>query len=554
MKSIRIHSRKRFLKVAAVFIGILLDFTKEYSLIKKSGYSAAQKRMKTRHEKRARQLYDTAISMQGVMIKLCQFFSARRDFFPESYVSLLSTLQDNVPPVPFDEIRMVIEGEYGDHRKYFKEIDPIPVASASLGQVHRAILQDGTTVVLKILKPGIERIIDIDFAILHFVFKILSGFRVFRERADLFHVLDEFIRVTGDELNFRREAWVAMEFRRLLEGYDYVSVPLIYSELSNARIIVMESLTGDKVSDVNSWKDRSNDPVLLSRRIIGLYMDQLLKFGLVHFDPHPGNILVESDSRFSLIDFGMSGIITPRMRQGLLKALRAFIKRNGRAFIDALDELGFIRKNVNRYSMLTVIDFFLNEFIDIFTFDREAIQTMDFSPIREELIELLYTQPFNIPYEWAFVGKTIGILAGIISTLNPQFNVYEELKPYADTYLSRNAMAMARESFSFAKETFGLLLGFPSRIDVLIDSIERGHLRFKVDYTEMLDKIDEVKAFVIRTVGLLVSMACMISLYVFFVSAQYKVSIMFAGIAAAALVFSLLYRKRSSKDRLRRYI
>ena len=553
MKSNKYKIKRRFLSIASLFLKLLMDFTKEYGLIKRHGYPYAQKKMRSRHERRARQFYSLAINLGGVMIKLCQFFSARRDFFPESYIRVLSSLQDNVPSIPFCEIEEVLQAEYSDYRKIFISINPDSLASASLGQVHRAVLFDGTEVVLKILKPNVERIIDTDFAILDSVFKLLANFKVFKERVDIFNVLDEFIKVTGDELNFRREVYIAKKFLHHFADFNYIHIPAIYEQYCTNRIIVMEYLEGNKVSDLHLWKGRNNDPVIISRRIIELYVEQLLNFGTVHFDPHPGNILVTSDNRFILVDFGMSGIITEKMKKGLTKALRAFIDRDYRTILDVLDELGFIRRGINRYSLLNITEYFLSDILEVLRFDRESIQTVDLAPIRDELIEILYLQPFNIPFEWAFIGKAIGIISGITATLNPDFNVYDELKPFAEKYLKQNIFTMTEESLQRMKSGFDLLIRFPSRIDTFLGNIERGNFRFKVDYSEMIDKIDEVKIFVIRLTSFLISVVSFISSYIFWISRDFAISRLFITIGIISILMTIFYSKRTKKEKMKKY-
>ena len=174
-------------------------------------------------------------------------------FSLKSIFQTLSPLQDNVPPVEFERIEKVIKEEFPNYNEIYKSIDPVPLASASLGQTHKAFLHDGREVVLKILKPDIEKIIDTDFAILTQVFKLMNNFKVFQEHADFFQILDEFIRVSGDELNFIREAHICKELKRNLIDLDYLIIPHIYEEYSTRRIIVMEYQGGDRISMVQDW-------------------------------------------------------------------------------------------------------------------------------------------------------------------------------------------------------------------------------------------------------------------------------------------------------------
>lgn len=543
--------QKRFLKVAIVFIGMVRDFSREYKLIRRKGYSYSQQKMSRIHEKRAKQLYDMAISLGGVLIKLCQFLSARRDVFPEPYIRILSSLQDDVPPVEFTEIEKVLEREYGVWKRYFKAIEPMPIASASLGQVHKGILHDGKEVVLKILKPEVEKVIDIDFAILFYVFKLLSNFKPFRQRADLHNLLEEFITVTGDELNFKREAHVAIQFRKYLKRLEYVSVPYIYLQYCTKKIIVMEFLSGDKINDIDIWIKRNNNPKILSRRVIELYFEQFLFMKLIHFDPHPGNILVRDNNNLVLLDFGMSGEITERMRKDIRNLLAAVINRDYRKILDGFDSLGFIRKGVNKYLLLPVIEYFFGELLGALKLNRESIHTADLSPIIDNLIEIIYNQPFNLPAHWAFIGKTIGTLSGFVATLNPDFNIYDELVPYADKLFKDSFRSTVDKTLSDIKANISSLYALPARANSFIENIERGHYKFHIDSTDINDKIDKSMIFIIRFFSFIISLFSGVGSFIFYNANKNNISFLLLLVAGSFLVIALAYRGRSLKERIK---
>jgi len=276
IKEKKINIKKRFFDVALIFFKIFLDFRKEIKLRKKIGFQASQKKMEKTHRKRADKLYSLAVELGGVHIKMCQFLSTRRDIFPEPYIEKLSVLQDSVPPVDFSVIRSIIEEQYENGDSPFTSIDEKPLASASLGQTHKGILKDGSEVAIKFLKPSIEKIIDIDFAILFFVFKLFSNFKIFKDMSDFTSILEEFIKITGDELNFKREVYISKKFRSALKKYPYVKVPYVYEEYSGDKIIVMEFIDGVKVTDREKWEMKNNSSEILARRIVEIYIEQFL--------------------------------------------------------------------------------------------------------------------------------------------------------------------------------------------------------------------------------------------------------------------------------------
>ncbi|MCP4762719.1 MAG: AarF/ABC1/UbiB kinase family protein, partial [archaeon] len=404
--------RKRFFKTATIIFKIYLDFRKEFFLIKKKGYKYAQVKMEKIHEKRAKELYDMAITLKGSHIKMCQYLSARPDFFPEPYIKILSKLQDDVPPVEFEQIEKLINEEYNDYTQYFKEIHKEPIASASLAQVHKAVLHNGKVVALKILKPGIERVIDIDFAIFFHVFKILSNVKILRERNDFTNImnslLDDFFVVTGNELDFKREAYIITQFRIHFKKFDYLKIPYVYHQYSTEKIIVMEFIEGDKINDGHLWKKRNNDPEIIASRLIEIYVYQVLFSKLVHYDPHPGNIFITDNNGIALLDFGMSGEITEKMQNGIWTILEASVIKDYRKVLDTIEDLGFIRKGVHKYSLLPLVEYFFTNIIDVIRLDREALHTIDLSPIRDELLNVVTMDAFNFPSNWVFLGKTAG--------------------------------------------------------------------------------------------------------------------------------------------------
>lgn len=552
--------RKRFLKTAVLVFRIVLDFKKELILIRKKGYLYAQEKMRPAHEKRAKQLYSTAVYMQGAFIKACQYLSARPDVFPEPYIETLSSLQDDVPPEKFESILEVIQCEYGDYTRYFKKIDEKPLASASLAQVHKAVLLNGGTVILKILKPGVERIIDIDLAILYHVFRLLLKLKIFRQRPDFIafmdNMLNDFFEVTQDELNFTREASIAEEFRKQFKKFSFVKIPYIYKELSTRKIIVMECVEGDKIYDIEKWKKRNNDPQLIAKRLIHLYVDQFLFSKLIHYDPHPGNIIITDNSNIILIDFGMAGRITEKMRNSFWIILEAAVIKDYRKIIDVLDDMGFIQKQYNKYSLLPIIEFFFDNILDVVRLDREALHTIDFSPIREELLDIMDQHVFNLPPNWAFSGKTVSTLYGIIGTLNPDFKIYEEIKSTAFSILRNNLnlflQEIAKRVYEALRENLFTLLTLPGKIDGFIENIERGTHRLKIDDDALIKKIDDSEVFIFKLVFLVMGITSGLGSFIFYENAQPHVSIVLGIAAAVFLLVSALYKRRTLRDQMRK--
>lgn len=555
MKPIAI--KRRFFKVAWVFFKMLMDFKKEFDIFKKKGYLETQKIMEATHRKRATELYNVAIDLGGVLLKLCQFLSIRRDIFPEAYIEILSPLQDRVPPTPFEAIEGVLKNEYENYNTVFKMVDPTPIASASLGQTHKAILKNNLEVAVKVLKPDVEEVIDLDCAILHQVFKLFSGLEVFNQKGDFFQLLDEFIRVTGDELNFRREVWFAKEFKKHFKGKKNIIIPEVFEEFCTDRIIVMEFMEGDKIGDVEKWIERNNDPVLISRQIIDIYMEQFLFFKLIHYDPHPGNILVKDNNQIVLLDYGMAGEITDKMSSGLKDLIKAFARRDYRGIIDILSRLGFVRKGVSRKNLISLASYFFDEILETIKFEKESIQNIDLSPVIDDLVEVLYTLPINLPVEWAFIGKTVGVLVGIIAILYPDINVYDEISPYAERLLKNNLESISEEVFDRVKNDGEMIMNLPRRLESILNNVEDGYLKFKVDFEEVDDKLEDLQAAVIKGIGFGVTFFSGVAGYMVFalnLIDKMGFALPLFALSGLSLIFAITYTKKSGKDNLKRII
>ena len=548
------NTRSRLFTVAALFLKIGLDFRKEYSLARKKGFERAQALMRKTHERRAAQLYTLAVRMGGVLIKLCQFLSPRQDIFPAPYIERLKTLQDEVPAVPFGDMEKIIREEYPDYQSVFASIEAVPLASASLGQVHAAVLKNGDDVILKILKPGIVEVIDLDFAILYLTIRLLSSIRFFREKMDFESVLEEFIRVTGDELNFRREAHIARRFREAFEQFPSLVVPRIYDEYCTDRIIVMERIRGDKITEREKWLPRNNDPAVLSRRLIEIYLEQFLSIKLIHFDPHPGNILVLSDSRLALLDFGMAGEITDAMSAGLRRALAALLRRDSETILEVLRDLGFFRKGADIYALQPVLDFFINEVLSSIQLKRDSLMTVDFSPIVNDLVEIIYTQPVKLPVEWAYTGRTVGTLLGIISSLNPDINIYEELKPSFDRLMRENFVegigTLIERAGGYLKDIYVL----PGRANRFITRVERGTIKFRFEQGEINKTLTGLQNTIIKAIGLVVSLLSAFFAVLLHIMEQRIPTILFGLCSAGFLIFSIVYKQGIEKEIIKKQI
>lgn len=544
--------KKRFFKVLVLFLRIFLSFWKEIKISQKKGYKYAEQKMLKRHTKDANALYDLAVNFGGVMIKLCQYFSTRRDIFPDPYIKILSGLQDAVPPVSFDAIFSVIKAEYGDKINEFETIDQTSIASASLGQVHKARLKNGKNLILKILKPNVEKDIDTDFAILYLAFKAISKLKVFKQNNEFVEILEEFIRVTGDELNFEREAYIADRFRKGMSEFSYIKIPEIYHEFTTRKILAMEYVEGDKITNSEIWEQRNNDPVVISRRLIEIYFHQFLTMKLIHFDPHPGNLLVTKNNNIVILDFGMSGEISKEMRDGMLNIIRSFTSKNYDKTLKTMEKLGFLKKDSDYGKLIPIMEYFFEEIVDKINLEKESMLSINLSPVIDEIIDVVYEQPFRLPYEWAYIGRTLGTLTGIISHLYPNIKLFEELKPHFNRVVKENFSEIIEEVKNTAKDFLKQLFVLPERANTFITKVEQGRMNFEIDPNEIDQRVDVFQTMLTKSVGVALSLFSAFFSYYFLIRDEFPATIIFGSLSLIFLGVFLFYKKRNSKDMIKK--
>ncbi len=548
------NTRKRFLKVAWIFTKILFDFRKEGKLIKKKGFQYANNKMQKRHRKRAEELFNLATSLGGILIKLCQLISTRRDCFPAPYIEILSHLQDEVPPTDFSEIEKIIKKEYKNYNTIFKKIDKDPIASASIAQVHMAVLNDDTVAILKILKPGVEELIDIDFAILYLVLKLSSHIQFIRDRIDFESVIDEFVVITGDELNYRREVYLAKKFKKAFKKFKYVTIPEIFDEYCTDRIIVMQYIDGDRITDIDKWRKKGNDPIILSKRLIEIYMEQFLFTRLIHYDPHPGNLLVLENNHIALIDFGMAGDISEEMSNNIKSVLIATINHDYEKILITLDKMGFFIQGTDIYSILPIVEFLLEKVLPSITLERESFYNINLSPILDELIEFIYINPVKFPTNWAYIGKTTGTLVGIISSLYPDIDFMAEIKPYFKKLLKENAIGNVNTIFRIVKNNMKDTFILPGKINSLIQKIERENANLRFGQDTLNQKIDSLQTTIVRGISISLCLLSSFFVYILFILKQNSGVKIFIITGVISFLVSLLYRKEAKKTILKKAI
>lgn len=369
------------------------------------------------HIRASNAILATALSMRGVIIKMCQAVGTRADVFPPEMVERLKACHDRVPPKPFSEVKPAVERELGKPLDaVFASFDETPIAAASLAQVHGATLLDGTEVAVKVQYPDIEDIVRTDLRNMERACRIYEW--ADPQPLELLPLLKELTVHLSMELDFRREARCADRVREIFAANPNVKIPAIHHELSTGRVLVMERVRGIKITEKAALEAAGLDPADVVQDLMAAYVRMILAAGFFQADPHPGNLMVTPDRKLILLDFGLSKELPEGYGLGLFELMFSMMTQNESAMIRAFQELGFETKSGDTSTFLLITRRML-ERSESGTFEGEFTEEMT-----DELFEAIRQDPVvKVPSDFVLVGRVFSFLSGIAHTLGSRANV-----------------------------------------------------------------------------------------------------------------------------------
>lgn len=446
------------------------------------GYS--EEKLARRRQKQAVWIRESLLNLGPTFIKCGQLFSTRSDLFPSEYVEELSKLQDEVPAFSYEQAARLIEKELGKPLpKLFHTFDPIPLAAASLGQVHKAQLHTGEEVVVKIQRPGLKQLFTIDLAILKKIAQYFQNHPKWGKGRDWLGIYEECCKILWQETDYLREGRNADTFRRNFKNENWVKVPRVYWRYTGSRVLTLEYLPGIKISHYEALEAAGLSRQELSQLGARAYLHQILNHGFFHADPHPGNLAVSPDQGALIFyDFGMMGEITPATKAKLMDTLFGVAEKNADRIVNSLVELGALTRVEDMGPIRRSIQFLLDNFMDK-PFEEQSI-----TQISDDLYEIAYGQPFRFPATFTFVMRAFSTLEGVGKGLDPNFNFMTVAQPFAlqimnnaNGSLSNTFMdELGRQAAQMGNTAFNL----PRRLEDTLDKLDRGDVRLRVRSNE----------------------------------------------------------------------
>jgi predicted unusual protein kinase regulating ubiquinone biosynthesis (AarF/ABC1/UbiB family) len=428
---------------------------------------------------------ETFLDLGPTFIKLGQLFSTRADLFPAEYVEELTKLQDKVPAFSYEQVESIIFKDFGRTiPDLYKSFDPIPLAAASLGQVHRAQLHSGEEVVVKVQRPGLKKLFTIDLSILKGIAQYFQRHPKWGKGRDWLGIYGECCKILWEEIEYLNEGRNADTFRRNFREEDWVRVPRVYWRYSSPRVLTLEYLPGIKISHYEAIEAAGLDRKILAQLGARAYLHQLLNDGFFHADPHPGNLAVSPEGTLIFYDFGMMGQIQLVTREKLLKTFFGIAQKDGAQVMESLIDLGALSPTGDMGAVRRSIQYMLDNFMD------QPFENQSVSAISDDLYEIAYDQPFRFPATFTFVMRAFSTLEGVGKGLDPDFNFMEVAKPFAMQVMANGSGSNGLSEGIFselgrqAAQVSNTALGLPRRIEDTLEKLEQGDIRVRVRSTE----------------------------------------------------------------------
>jgi predicted unusual protein kinase regulating ubiquinone biosynthesis (AarF/ABC1/UbiB family) len=524
--------KNRYRRITIFFARILVSFAFWDILLPYLGMRRlSEKTRRERFRKAAVSFRRLAVDIGGVMIKVGQFLSARLDILPSIITDELSGLQDEVVEESFSSMKVVLEQELGNITDGFITFEEKAVASASIGQVYKAtikkknsdneILETPYHVVVKIQRPNIEEVVATDLAALRTVGRWIYRYNPIRRRANIPLLIEEFSKTTLSEIDYLAEGKNAETFASNFEADEGICVPQVIWAYTTRRVLTLEDVQAIKITDYKAIEAAGIERADVANRLFNTYLKQIFEDGFFHADPHPGNLFVTPDHagetlenishenwKLTFVDFGMVGRVPSNLRENLREVLIAVGTRDAKRLVKSYQRLGILLPEADLDLLEKASAKVFEQFWGKSTAELTKLSHRDAVEFASEFRELMYALPFQVPEDLIMMARMLGILSGICTGLDPNFNVWTNIAPYVQKLISDEAAPGLKIWITELGNILSATMALPKKADAILGKMERGDLAIKIPQLEHqianLDiRLQQVSASIIFTGSIL---------------------------------------------------
>lgn len=442
----RAHNRYRFFRAYRTTFTVLGSYLTTFFMGRILGGQWRAARLEIVHARNAARVMHTIVELQGLFIKVGQLLSVLANFLPAPFRDGLSALQDRVPPRPTEEIRARIQRDLGRPiRELFATFEDDPLASASLGQVHAATLFDGTKVAVKVQHVDIDEIVRLDLVTIRRIMWIVSYF-VPAKNLDVYY--KQIKAMIEEELDFEREASNILRISANFKNDPSVVFPRPIASLSSGKVMTTTFVHGFRIGDLRRLDSEGIDRKRLAQKIVEVFCQMIFVDGVYHADPHPGNVLVGPGGELILLDFGAVAELSKEMKEGIPEFIEGVIRRDTDRLIKSLKKMGFISRGDSADTSERVVEFFHERFQEDVKLESFNLKDIKLDPQRglENLLSLRrmniglreLSQAFHVPRDWVYLERTLLLLTGVCTELDPNMNPVGIIRPYVESFVLGN--------------------------------------------------------------------------------------------------------------------
>lgn len=551
--------RARYLRILIFFGRAILGVIFWDILLSRLGLRALARRTRPQRMRRlAQQFRLLAVRMGGVMIKVGQFMSSRLDVLPRDITDELAGLQDEVASEDFADIRHELETSLGAPlQERFSWFEEAPMASASIGQAHRARLQvedeEGQlherAVVVKVQRPNIENIVATDLSALRIVSRWMDRYPPIRKHVDVPALLEELSRSIHEEMDYINEGKNAERFAENFSDRIDVLVPRIYWQTTTNKVITLQDVQAIKITDYAAIEAAGVDRAEVADRLLDTYLKQILEDRFFHADPHPGNLFVEPLGepgetprpwRLVFVDFGMTGEISENIMDGLREVIIAVSTGDAERMVRADQKLNFLLPSADLELLERAYQRVFEQFWGKATRDMMNMHKQEAASFVREFRELIYNMPFQFPEEMILLGRCLSILSGMCSGLNPGFNFWTSLGPYAQKLVEQEGSRGVQFWVQELLDWLSTAVSLPRRVDGLIRRMESGNLQVQIPgINEQMARLERAQGRVAPAILCAAFLLASVQLYL---AEELILAYAFGGLSGIALLVVLFRR------------